>query len=463
MAVNITTDTNTVKVTSTSTNNVKIVDNRNNTSVSVSQPTTRVIKVATVGPQGPTGAIPNTGSFATTGSNTFKGKQILSASQSDLSALDIHAVDHTLWALRVYNDLYSSTQPGLGSWIDNTGEANIGTEVNKPLYIYTNANYANPTLIISSSGVTVNNNLTVTGNQVITGSLIVSGSSTFRNIGPAVFSGSVQITGSLITKGATTNSTSASLLVQSSNTSSSIAVFGDNKLKVYSATNNNSLNLWSDDTYAYLGNSAIGDHIRMATSNTTYYTQAGFFSSGVEIKGSPWYGYVLNLDKGVYTSDDYLRFGTGRIDSSGSLGLGKTSPTAKLDISGSTFITGSLNITGSITQVGIQIVTGSTRGNVTALSITTNTASMDLSVGNFFTLQLVSGSNTHINPSNILPGQTSILTLSTTGSATVSWPSSVKQPSGSAYIPTTTAGIDIVTLASVDSSTLYVVNVKNMI
>jgi hypothetical protein len=88
---------------------------------------------------------------------------------------------------------------------------------------------------------------------------------------------------------------------------------------------------------------------------------------------------------------------------------------------------------------------------------------MDLSVGNFFTLQLVSGSNTYINPSNILPGQTSILTLSTTGSATVSWPSSVKQPSGSLYIPTTTTSIDILTLASMDASTLYVVSIENMI
>jgi hypothetical protein len=88
---------------------------------------------------------------------------------------------------------------------------------------------------------------------------------------------------------------------------------------------------------------------------------------------------------------------------------------------------------------------------------------MDLSAGNFFTLQLVQGTNTHINPSNILPGQTSILTLSTTGSATVSWPSSVKQPSGSAYVPTTTAGIDIITLASVNTSSLYVVSIKNMI
>jgi hypothetical protein len=125
--------------------------------------------------------------------------------------------------------------------------------------------------------------------------------------------------------------------------------------------------------------------------------------------------------------------------------------------------TGSYASTGSVTFTGPQIVTGSTRGNVTPLSITLNTASMDLSAGNFFTLQLLSGSNTFINPSNILPGQTSLLTLSTTGSATVSFPSFVKQPSGSAYIPTTSTGVDILTFVSVDNSTLYVANIKNMI
>ena len=147
------------------------------------------------------------------------------------------------------------------------------------------------------------------------------------------------------------------------------------------------------------------------------------------------------------------------------INTGNVGPPGPAGPSGSTgvFNSSSLATTGSNTFIGNQIITGSTRGNVTALSITSNTASINLSTGNFFTLQLVSGSNTHINPSNILPGQTSILTLSTTGSATVSFPSSVKQPSGSSYIPTTTTGIDILTLASVDASTLYVVNIKNMI
>ena len=123
----------------------------------------------------------------------------------------------------------------------------------------------------------------------------------------------------------------------------------------------------------------------------------------------------------------------------------------------STAITGSLTVSGSAT------ITGSVQGNVNALSISSNTASLNLNDGNFFTLQLVSGSATHINPSNIKPGQTVNIRLNTTGSGTVSFPSSVKQVSGSAYVPTTTTGVDIITLISFDSSSLFLANVKNLV
>jgi hypothetical protein len=133
------------------------------------------------------------------------------------------------------------------------------------------------------------------------------------------------------------------------------------------------------------------------------------------------------------------------------------------DSQGPSEITGSLNVTGSSTFIGNQIVTGSNRGNITALSISSNTASLDLSLGNFFTLQLISGSNTFISMSNIQAGQTSVINISTTGSGTVTFPSSVKQPSGSLYTPTTTTGTDILTLVSTNTSTVHVVSVKNLI
>jgi hypothetical protein len=131
--------------------------------------------------------------------------------------------------------------------------------------------------------------------------------------------------------------------------------------------------------------------------------------------------------------------------------------------------TGFLNLrnTGGVTTYTIDVkktvVTGSIQGNVGGLTINSNTASLNLDDGNFFTLQLVEGTDTRIEPSNIKPGQTINLKLNTTGSATVSFPSSIKQVSGSSYVPTTTTGVDVVTLVSFDSNDLYLASVKNLI
>jgi hypothetical protein len=102
--------------------------------------------------------------FAITGSNIFRGIQIISGSEPRDTILQIHGATDNPWAFGIYNDTYDRTQAVLAGWVSNTGEANIGTEVNKPLRIYTNTNYNNPTLIISSSGITV-------GAGGITGSL----------------------------------------------------------------------------------------------------------------------------------------------------------------------------------------------------------------------------------------------------------------------------------------------------
>jgi hypothetical protein len=125
--------------------------------------------------------------------------------------------------------------------------------------------------------------------------------------------------------------------------------------------------------------------------------------------------------------------------------------------------TSSFATTGSNTFKASQTISGSVYGEVKALSISSTTASLDLSIGNFFTLQLVSGAATNINPTNIRPGQTINIRLNTTGSGTVTFPSSVKQISGSAYTPTTTTGVDIITLIAFDTTNLYLANVKNLI
>jgi hypothetical protein len=111
-------------------------------------------------------------------------------------------------------------------------------------------------------------------------------------------------------------------------------------------------------------------------------------------------------------------------------------------------------------------ITGSLRGQVSALSISSNTASVNMSTNNFFTLALVNGANTHINPTNINPGQTVNIrvTQGSLGTGTVSFPSFVDQPSGSLYTGSMVANaIDIVTMITFDSSIVFVSSVRNMI
>jgi hypothetical protein len=132
----------------------------------------------------------------------------------------------------------------------------------------------------------------------------------------------------------------------------------------------------------------------------------------------------------------------------------------RITSTGNTLITGSLTITGS------QVITGSLRGNVSTLSISSNTASLNMSFGNFFILNLVNGANTHINPTNLQPGQTVYIRVNqgSAGTGTVSFPSTVDQPSGSAYTGSQISNaIDIVTMITFDSTTVFLSSVRNMI
>ena len=99
--------------------------------------------------------------LATTGSNTFIGDQTISG--FGVSVLDLHGVNDGMWWLRLFNDTYNSTQSVFAGWVDNSGTAYIGNEVDTPINIYTNAQYGTPNLQISSSGLTIRPNLTITG------------------------------------------------------------------------------------------------------------------------------------------------------------------------------------------------------------------------------------------------------------------------------------------------------------
>lgn len=127
--------------------------------------------------------------------------------------------------------------------------------------------------------------------------------------------------------------------------------------------------------------------------------------------------------------------------------------------------TASYVTTGSNTYTGEQIFSSSVRGQVINLSVVSQTASIDLSLGNFFTLTLPTASTTRLNPTNIRPGETVQLLISqqsVTGSLT--YPSNMLFATGSDYSASVIANAkDIVSFVSFDTASIYAVSIKNLV
>lgn len=129
-------------------------------------------------------------------------------------------------------------------------------------------------------------------------------------------------------------------------------------------------------------------------------------------------------------------------------------------------LTGSYATTGSNSFTGSQTITGSVLGNIVPLTITSQTASMDLSKGNFFTLTLVSGSSTLLTASNIKAGQTInlLVTQASVSSGTLTYTSTFKFTPGNAYTASVSSSTkDIITFITFDNSTIYASAIKNLV
>jgi len=125
---------------------------------------------------------------------------------------------------------------------------------------------------------------------------------------------------------------------------------------------------------------------------------------------------------------------------------------------GTESISGSLNLTGSMGVNGNMVYSGSVRGKINALTVSSNTASIDCSIGNFFTLGLVAANTYHITATNIQPGETITLrvTQPISGSGGVTLAPNIKYPNGYQYIATPQANaVDILTFLSFDTGSLY--------
>jgi hypothetical protein len=207
---------------------------------------------------------------------------------------------------------------------------------------------------------------------------------------------------------------------------------------------------------------------KLNTSSFNAYTQS--FSQSVATSFSQSYAYINS-----YTASTNIRLNNLEATSA-SLSIetanlelfsastitrlnGLSSFTASYATTGSNVFTGSQTITGSL------IITGSAYGNIVSMSVVSNTASMDLSISNFFTLGLTSGQNTRIEPTNILPGETINLLISqpSIGSGSVSYPSTFKFASGLPYSASlNSASVDIMTFITFNTGSIYAASIKNL-
>jgi hypothetical protein len=131
--------------------------------------------------------------------------------------------------------------------------------------------------------------------------------------------------------------------------------------------------------------------------------------------------------------------------------------TSSVATTGSNTFIGNEIITGSLT------VTGSVKGNIVPITIASLTASLDMNLGNYFTLTLANTVTTHIRATNITPGMSATLLITTGTNSTASLSPLLLQPSGSAY--SASIGVskkDVLSLVSFDSTNMYVVSTKAM-
>ena len=173
-----------------------------------------------------------------------------------------------------------------------------------------------------------------------------------------------------------------------------------------------------------------------------YQCYANGYGSHAEGNNTQAYGDYQHV-MGTYnmSSDDEYAFIIGN-------GLNSGTRSNLAFASGSTFqITGSLSVSGSI------------KSSNKAITVSSNTASIDLSKSNYFTVTL--GANTHISASNINPGQSVNILITTDNPSAITFSSAIH--TSSAYVPTQIAGgKDLLTFVSFDNSNLYLSSyVKN--
>lgn len=336
----------------------------------------------------------------------------------------------------------ASTLNGLGS------PYNFSSSVSTQLFALENVTSS----LISKTGsyaTTGSNNFV--GNQTITGDVDINGTLTVTNIhtitesSSVIFSSGSNILGDSISDTQTLNGlvrvSGSSQITGSMGISANLTIKGEVSASYISSSR-----------IQGLGNTTVSD---FSSSVAQQFNNVLIYENNNDSKWNDLQPVTASLITSVSNLNQY----TASISGTNQFTASVSSSLYNLNNK-----TGSYATTGSNQFTGSQTITGSVYGNVSTLSITSNTASMNASNGNFFYLTLVSGSTTRLQVSNVGVGQTVNLLVDqpSVGYGTIVIPSTIKQQVGNSYSATPSASAsDILTFIAFDNRT-FLSSVKNL-
>jgi hypothetical protein len=254
---------------------VTITDNKLGTNVEVTQPVTNVVTVALIGPQGQPGETPSTGSFVLTSSfNAFTASYYLDSASFNTNILNnSSSISLFSESFEIFSESY------------NTGS-------------FTGSFYgdgSNLTGIVSSKW-TGSNPITREGNVEITGSLTISGSSTFINIGPAIFSGSVTSIGGFTGSLLGTADSSSYALTSSYALSTDISI--DTGSFVTTSSFNSFTSSYNDTTGSFVTTSSFNDVTGSFVTTSSFDNITGSF-----VTTSSFNSFTSSYNTGSFLGD----------------------------------------------------------------------------------------------------------------------------------------------------------------
>jgi hypothetical protein len=398
-----------------------------------------------------------TGSYATTGSNTFIGNQSITGSvtasffKGDGSALTNVVVGENinLNNFTASQDIKNSTLATYTGSVDTkftTIGSDSGSWINTALNTYTQSqDTKNSTL--STYTASVDTKFSTIGSA--SGSWINTSLNSYTQSQDTKNSTLATYTGSVDTKFTTIGTYTASQ--DTKNTT----------LATYTGSNDTKWSTLSNVTASIL--SATASLNSFTSSQETKNTTLATYTGSIDTKFTTLGTYTASVDTKFSTLATY----TGSVDtkfttlsqSTASLNTYTASLITAFTASGTT-----ITVNGTTTLKSNLFVTGGVFQNIVSQSIVASTASLDFSQGTYFTLTLADNTTTHIKPTTLSAGVSATLVITTGTNSSASLAPTMLQPSGFSYSATPTSGkIDLLSLVSTNTSNVFVVATKNMV